>query len=93
MLWKALLAILVLCIEEELFAGFFRDVFVDDTGSESRSFGLEKCVDLGLITLDKDLVLNALNGIDTTKGDGSEHLTASIEELFWGIEYTASEYI
>lgn len=59
----------------DLFAEFFKDVFVNDTGSDSQNFGLNKCVDIGSISLDKERILEALKKVDTGKGDGPDNIS------------------
>jgi len=60
----------------DLFAEFFKDVFVDDTGTEQEQvFGLSKCVDIGSLTLDKEKILKTLNEVDVSKGDGPDNIS------------------
>lgn len=58
-----------------LFAEFFRNVFDNDPGSDDQSFGLNKCVDIGSIDLSREQILDALNKVDTTKGDGPDNIS------------------
>ena len=59
----------------DLFAGYFRDVFVNDSATSQQTFGLEKCADIGSLTLDEQQVIDALENIDTTKGNGPDNIS------------------
>lgn len=59
----------------ELFAEFFRDVFVEDPGLDDQTFELSKCVDIGSLELSASQVLDALNGIDTSNGNGPDGIS------------------
>lgn len=59
----------------DLFAEFFRSVYVTDVGPDVHSFGLRARVDIGSLFLNKDQVLKALNSVDTTKGDGPDNIS------------------
>lgn len=54
----------------DLFAEYFQSAFVSAPTSAHRTFGLTRRVDIGSLTLGERQIIDALEGIDTTKGGG-----------------------
>ena len=59
----------------ELFADFFQGVYAEDVDYSNQSFGINKKVDLGSLTLGRDDIHKALININTSKGDGPENIS------------------
>lgn len=59
----------------DLFASFFKDVFVNDENDQDHVFGLRKQVDIGMISLDEGKVQEAMKKIDVSKGDGPDNIS------------------
>lgn len=61
----------------ELFADFFEGVYTPDSddSASSRAEPVDKCCDLGSITLSIDNVMSHLSGCDIKKGDGPDNIS------------------
>lgn len=59
----------------DLFAEFFRDVFIDERAPSDKTFGLGKCVDVGSLSISENQLISALNYVDTAKGDGPDNVS------------------
>lgn len=59
----------------DLFARFFKGVFVDGDSDRDHTFGLNKKVDIGFISLNEEIVLQAMNNINVSKGDGPDNIS------------------